>query len=294
MTRPDLSGLKDTFITVDGIRTHFVEAGAGPAVVLLHSGEFGACAEASWHDTVSGLARSGYRVIAPDWLGYGRTDKLVDFADPKGRRLRHMAAFIDQLGLESPALVGNSMGGSLLVEDLASEHPVFSASVAVLASAGGFVPFNETREILQEYDLTEASMAKILRATCYSDKWASDSDYVRWRYELSMVPGAWQAVASARVRPPGAVAPTSFGQPDTVHYESVAVPTLVIAGANDPLRLPGYAQAFIHRLPDAELMVYDECGHLPNIEHAERFVSDVVHFLDWRYRDPTREAGSLE
>ncbi|MFI5610312.1 alpha/beta fold hydrolase [Amycolatopsis sp. NPDC051903] len=282
------------FVTVDGMRTHYLEAGpvAGPAVVLLHSGEYGSCAEASWSETIPGLADAGYHVFAPDWLGYGKTDKVIDFADPKGRRVRHLAAAVRALGIESAAFVGNSMGGTYLAEDLAGEEPLFPAAVAVLASGGGFIPFNEARSAIQEYDLTEAGMAKLLRTATYSSRLTDDPEFVAWRHKLSLEPGAWQCAASARLRPPAtgaAPAPPDhggehFGRKDPIAYERFRVPALVIAGAQDPLREPGYADEIAGRLPDAELHVYDECGHLPNLEHPRRFVRDVLSFLERRYR----------
>jgi pimeloyl-ACP methyl ester carboxylesterase len=71
--------VRKRFIEVDGIRTHYLEAGEGRPVVLLHSGEFGGCAELRWEFTLPKLAEL-YRVIAPDWLGFGETDKLRRWA----------------------------------------------------------------------------------------------------------------------------------------------------------------------------------------------------------------------
>jgi alpha/beta hydrolase fold len=69
---------RSRFIEVDGMRTHYLEAGEGPPVVLLHSGEFGGCAELSWEYLIPDLAQH-FRVIAPDWLGFGQTAKVHDF-----------------------------------------------------------------------------------------------------------------------------------------------------------------------------------------------------------------------
>ncbi|MEV4603290.1 alpha/beta fold hydrolase [Amycolatopsis sp. NPDC049253] len=77
-----------------------------------------------------------------------------------------------------------------------------------------------------------------------------------------------------------------FGKQDPIAYERFRVPTLVIAGAEDPLREPGCADEIAARIPDAELRVYSECGHLPNIEHAQRFVEDLLAFFASRYRKP--------
>lgn len=271
------------FQQVGGMRTHLLEAGEGPAVVLLHSGEFGGCAEASWGHLMAPIAAAGYRVIAPDLLGFGKTDKVVDFADPKGRRFRHLAELLDDLGLDRPAMVGNSMGGTYLAQMLAAEKPLIEAGVAVFVSAGGMVPDNDARRAILDYDLTEEGMARILAVMMHSPKLSQDRDYVQWRHRLSLEPGAWQCAESARLRPPGTAVGGEFGKPDRTVYERIGIPTLVIAGREDPLRLPGYATELAERLPDSRLLVYPECGHLPNVEHAERFAADLVDFLRERY-----------
>ncbi|MER6936110.1 alpha/beta hydrolase [Nocardioides sp. NPDC127514] len=276
-----------TFV-VDGLETHVLELGSGPSVVLLHSGEYGACAESSWSELIPYLADHGYRVVAPDWLGYGRSDKVVDFADPTGRRMRHMAATVAALDLGPAAFVGNSMGGTYLAKDISATTPTFSAAAAVLVSGGGFVPDNEARRQILDYDLTESGMAHILRTVMYHPDIADDAEYVKWRHELSLVPGAWQCVASARLRPPGVTGTVDIGKQDDTSYEAITIPTLVVAGENDPLRVPGYADELAARIPDAELLTYPECGHLPNIEHHFRFRDDLVSFLDRRFRKEAR------
>jgi pimeloyl-ACP methyl ester carboxylesterase len=275
---------KSSYLDVGGMKTHVLECGDGPPVVLLHSGEYGGCAEASWGHVMGPIADAGYRVYAPDLLGFGKSDKVIDFADPKGRRMRHIAGVLDVLGLTRPAIIGNSMGGTYLAQMLADEQPIIDAGVAVLVSAGGRVPFNAARKQILEYDLTEDSMRRIIRAMTHSPRLAEDEEYVRWRHQLSLEPGAWQCAESARLRPPGLRSEGEFGKPDGTQYERIAMPTYVIAGREDPLRDPGYAEELAARLPDVRLSIYSECGHLPNVEHPDRFVSDVTRFLDDRYR----------
>ncbi|AEY85379.1 hydrolase, alpha/beta fold family protein [Streptomyces hygroscopicus subsp. jinggangensis 5008] len=198
-----------------------------------------------------------------------------------------MAATIEALSLGPAAFVGNSMGGTYLARDLAEGGRHFHAVAAVVVSGGGFVPDNEARRAIQDYDLTEEGMARILRTIMYSSRLADDPDYVRWRHRLSLTPGAWQCAASARLRPPITGADKSgpgFGRADDTLYENITVPTLVVAGADYPLRRPGYAEEVAARIPDAELLVYPECGHMPNLEHPTRFGADLLSYLARRYR----------
>lgn len=276
-----MAQLYSRFCETNGLQTHYLEAGEGGyPMVLLHSGEYGGCAESSWSTVIPALASAGFHIYAPDWLGFGQSDKVVDFASPRGRRLNHMGQFIQDLRLpEYPVIVGNSMGGTYLVQELANGNKAFMAAAAVVVSGGGFVPDNEARRTIQEYDLTKEGMRRILGVLLHDRKWIEDENFVAWRYELSLVPGAWQCAAAARLNPPGTPhGGGEFGKDDRTRYEDVGCPTLVVAGAEDTLRLPGYASEISGRIPSSELLTYEKCGHMPNIEFPERFVKDVVNF----------------
>jgi pimeloyl-ACP methyl ester carboxylesterase len=103
----------------------------------------------------------------------------------------------------------------------------------------------------------------------YDPRWPADDPYVERRYQLSLEPGAWECTAAPRFKSPAVEARERFGQPDTTPYENIRVPTLIVAGGNDKLRLPGYARELAAKFRDAELHVLDRCGHCPNIERAE-------------------------
>jgi pimeloyl-ACP methyl ester carboxylesterase len=68
-------------LLVGDIQTHYLEAGEGPHLVLLHGGEYGASAETTWKFSIGPLAEK-FHVVAPDMLGYGLTDKIYSFSDP--------------------------------------------------------------------------------------------------------------------------------------------------------------------------------------------------------------------
>lgn len=271
--------IESCYTEVEGIRTHYLEGGAGPTVVLLHSGEFGAAAEISWEHNLAALAER-FHVVAPDWLGFGRTDKVRDFTDGRARLYAHMQRFLQVMGIEEADFIGNSMAGGMIARAAASDPPLFPFRRIVLASGGGFTPANEARTALHDYDCTFAGMQRLLAAMFHDPKWPADTAYVQRRVEMSTLPGAWECTASARLGSPIRAARSVHGQPDTVAYETIPFPTLVIAGANDKLRLPGYADEIVQRMPDAQLVVFEACGHCPNIEQATRFNETVIAFLD--------------
>jgi pimeloyl-ACP methyl ester carboxylesterase len=275
-------GATSKYLIIDNIRTHYLEAGSGRPVVLLHSGEFGASAELSWSRSFDVLAEN-YRVIAPDWLGFGGTDKVYDFVNGRGRRLNHMARFLTAMDLGPAAFFGSSMGGSELIRNVAAHNGMFDASVMVLSSSGGFSPENDARQIILNYDATREGMRQIIKTLYCDPRWAADEDYLTKRFETSIAPGAWESLAVARFRSPAAQARSHFGQEDKTPYADISVPTLLVAGANDPLRESGYAEAINAQIPDSEVRVYENCGHFPHIEYAKRFNADALAFLRERY-----------
>ena len=81
-TAPQLPpGVSSHYVMVGDIRTHYLEAGQGEPIILLHSAEFGGRAEFSWRYTIPALAEH-FHVYAPDIVGFGRTAKLYNFSDP--------------------------------------------------------------------------------------------------------------------------------------------------------------------------------------------------------------------
>jgi 2-hydroxymuconate-semialdehyde hydrolase len=78
-------------LIIDGLETAYYEAGAGPTVVLLHGGEHGANAELAWEFNFGVLAKE-FHVLAPDWLGFGKSAKVHDFVLGAQRRLLQISS----------------------------------------------------------------------------------------------------------------------------------------------------------------------------------------------------------
>lgn len=266
-------GYHHRYLDVDGVRTHYLEAGEGPALVLLHGGEFGGSAELSWRLNIDALAER-FHVYAPDLLGYGETDKLHSFTDPSGLRVRHVAAFCRTLCIESAHFAGNSYGGSLLLRVATSDSVAWPIDRLVLVSAGGKAPLNEQREALLSYDGSFEHMRRILQVLFYDESWWSDERVAEW-HSSSLRPGAWEALAAARLAPPGREQPW---RPER-SQGSCPFPTLIVAGEADFLREPGYAEELAETIPDSRVAVFPRARHCPHIEHAERFNRLALDFL---------------
>jgi pimeloyl-ACP methyl ester carboxylesterase len=269
-----MSGIGSKFIDVEGMRTHYLEGGEGFPVVLLHSGEFGACAELSWEFTLPALAEH-FHVIAPDWLGFGETAKVFSFEDMVALRIRHITAFLRALGIIRAHFIGNSMGGGVLARVAAMDAPCWPIARMVLVGAGGFAPVNEARRILNSYDGTREHMRRILMTCLTQSPLRSDEAYLDKRHRLSLIPGAWECTAAARFRRPG----LSAREKEETDYRAIKRPTLIVAGGKDPLREPGYAQKLHAGIAGSELAVFPDASHFTHIDQPEPFNRLVIDFL---------------
>ncbi|WP_180953979.1 alpha/beta fold hydrolase [Bacillus sp. M6-12] len=273
-----MGNVKSSYVMVNGVKTHYLEAGEGEPLVLLHGGEFGGCAELSWEYNIEELSKH-FHVYAPDWLGFGKTEKVFDFNGMLERRIDHIRDFLKVMCIDSAHFMGNSMGGTLLLREAAKETPSWPLKKIVVVSGGGVIPENEAREILNSYDCTKEHMKKIIEVLFNDQEWANE-EYINKRYQLSLEPGAWECTAAARFKSPSAQKKVSdFKKLSNVDYFNVKVPTFIIAGAKDKLRDPGYHKEIVEQLPNNKLYVFEHAGHCPNIECHEEFNNRVIEFL---------------
>lgn len=272
------------FVSVDGTRTHYLEAGethrgVRPTVLLLHSAEFGGAAELSWEFVIDALAERRH-VLAPDHLGFGRTDKVFDFTGQFDRRIRHVQRFMEVLDVGPAHVVGSSMSGGLALTVAARRPPDWRMASLTVCSGGGDAPDNEARKILNTYDGSNEHMRRILATMFVDPKWSQDDAYVARRQEIAHLPGAWEATAAARFKAPFRSGSSDRRERDSIDYAAVATPTLIFAGARDPLRAPRYWESFAPQIPNARLHVFANAAHMGNIECATEFNARVQDFFE--------------
>jgi pimeloyl-ACP methyl ester carboxylesterase len=263
-------------VIVDGLTTGYLEAGQGDPVVLLHGGEFGVSAELGWEHNIEALS-AHHRVLALDMLGFGASAKVIDFNDGRGMRIRHIARFCEVVGVESAHFVGNSMGAVNMFVDSTAESPALPARSMVMLCGGGEIQRNEHSAALYDYDATLAGMRRIVEALFFDPSYPADDDYVQRRYESSIAPGAWEALAAARFRRPGLEPPPLPSSRRA--YDRIAVPTLVVEGAGDKLLPPGWAREIAGQIRDGRSAVIDDAGHCPQIEQPSAVNDLLLTFL---------------
>jgi pimeloyl-ACP methyl ester carboxylesterase len=122
-------------------------------------------------------------------------------------------------------------------------------------------------------------MRATVEALFHDSRWTNDPSYVQRRFESSIMLGAWECAAAARFKNPTVPKRTSYAQPDDTDYRGIACPVLLIGGENDKLKDAGYADRMAAEIPNCQLHLLPQCGHLANIECADVVNSLLLAFL---------------
>jgi pimeloyl-ACP methyl ester carboxylesterase len=169
------------------------------------------------------------------------------------------------------------MGAIMLLVDATSESKALPMRSMVAICGGGEIQRNQYMEALYDYDATVPAMRRIVEALFHDPSYPADEDYVRRRYESSIAPGAWEALAAARFRRPGAEPPPTPSSKRA--YERVSVPTLVVEGGCDKLLPLGWAKEIADQIPQGRSAVVEAAGHCPQIEQSATVNELLLEFL---------------
>ena len=273
-------------IDVDGIRLHVAEAGAGPALILLHGLT---ATHANWEHTIPAFA-DRWRVVAPDLPGHGRSAKpdapyTVDFYAGVIRSLGRT------LGIEEAVVVGNSLGGQIAVE-MGIAYPTWTRALVLVAPAGGF---SGTVQGLR-WAVGAVTGPRTLRMAlpwaldrCFYDPQGASYERRRRLLTERLASDDYPAFARAVSRSVvGALA--GAGQP----LRRLTQPTLVVWGRHDRVIRLSASRWLLRDLPQAQLAVLERSGHIPMVEEPEdfnRYMSDFLGTVDAAPRLRARHAS---
>jgi pimeloyl-ACP methyl ester carboxylesterase len=263
-------------ITVGDIRTHFLEAGSGPDLILLHGGEFGASAEITWRYNIDALAQR-FHIVAPDILGWGQTDKLYSFSDPAGLRIKHLQRLLEILGIGKAYFVGNSAGGGLVLRASVRQPPPLQIRKMVTICGNASVFKTNSQADLENYHPSLENMKRIVALLYHDPKWQTEEN-IRERYESSIIPGAWEALSAARLRSP--VHQTRSTTDEFVRQLSqLNIPLLIMSCEHDPLNQRDWDINFQKIVPGSRMHRFRHSAHEPQIEEATEFNRLLIEFL---------------
>jgi pimeloyl-ACP methyl ester carboxylesterase len=258
------------YLDVAGVRTHYLEAGSGPTLVLIHGGGAGADAWGNWRGCVPLYARH-FRVVAVDMVGFGKTDKPdpAHFGYTQDDRNTHMIGFIEKLNVGTVNIIGNSMGGATTL-GVAMRRPDLVRKMVLMGSAGIAVdnPDPEARKALA-FDFTRDGMRRLIAALTGPD-YTIDERLVDYRLALACEPAARAALLAMRAG--------KLTYPES-EVAKVKVPTLVVGGKLDRIAVPARIYRFLELLENSWGFVLPHCGHWVMMEAPEEFTAITTTFF---------------
>jgi 2-hydroxy-6-oxonona-2,4-dienedioate hydrolase len=268
-------------ITVDAGDLHYHEAGSGKPLILLHGSGPGVTAWANFRGNYGAFAER-FRTLALDFPGFG-----VSY-DPGGSPLMHagasVLAFMDALGIDSAAVIGNSMGGAVAAQ-LAAAHPDRVTKLVTLGGVGApiFSPSPaEGIKLLVQFaeDPTRPRLLAWMESMVY-DPAILTEEFIELRWRTASDPQALAGIR--RMYNAGTLEllrSMSVGDPaNHSHLARIVAPTLVTWGRDDRVAPVDGALLPMRFIKRCELHVFPNCGHWAMIERKAEFESVVLAFL---------------
>jgi pimeloyl-ACP methyl ester carboxylesterase len=267
------------FTEVDGVRVHYQEVGEAnaPSMILIHGF---AASNLVWSKVFLELAGTGFRVIAPDLPGYGYSGKPRQHEYTIARQAEIVASFMGQLGIDRAVLVGSSYGAAIAAT-IALDHPTL---VEKLVLVGAVTNNKPTRyllmrlfsspiigDILSPLVVGSRLLLRLRMKRVYDrHSWVLDERRVEARHLPLRTRGAHRAIIRTVRR----------WDAERVSREAhlITQPTLLLWGDTDrevPLR---DGERLHQEIPNSRLIVFRQCGHLPQEEYPQAFTKLILEF----------------
>lgn len=263
----------------------------GKTAMLFHGKNF---AGYYWTDVINALTNKGYRVVVPDQVGFGKSDKaLIHYSFHLLARFNK--TLLDTLGIDKVTLLGHSMGGMLAtrftlmypekVSKLLLEDPIG------LEDYRTFVPYISADQQYQTELKTTYESVKKYYSESYFVKWVPKYDYL-----VQIGAGVSKSVNFPRFAAVSALTYIMiYEQPMCYEFGAIKVPTVLFIGNQDKTivgkgllspeakaehgqyKLLGPATA--NKIPNSKLVTFDNCGHIPHVEITDKFLPALLSNL---------------
>ncbi len=272
----------------------------GDVVLLLHGKNF---CSAYWKKTALDLSKSGYRVIMPDQIGFGKSSKPEHLHYSFQLLAMNTKLILDSLQIPAVTVLGHSMGGMLatrfvlmypeMIKKLILENPIgledYKVNVPYLS-----IDENYKKELKQNYDRIKDYQL----TNYYGDHWKPEYDewvniLAGWTQNPDYPRIAWNAALTTDM---------IITQPVCYEFENIQVPTLLIIGQRDRTALvnlktseevksklgnyPELGKRTAKKIPYSQLVEIDNVGHLPHIEAYPKFIAPLLLFLKSEAKPP--------
>jgi pimeloyl-ACP methyl ester carboxylesterase len=266
----------------------------GRTALLLHGKNF--CG-ATWEATIAALSGAGYRVVAPDQIGFCASSKPQGYQFSFHQLAANTKAVLDHLGIQRVTVIGHSMGGMLAaryalsypqgVEQLVLVNPIGLEDWQ--AEAVPYAPIDALyqNELKTSFDTIKAYQQRIY----YHGNWKPEYD--RW---VSMLAGMYAGPGKEIVaRNQAQTSDMVFTQPVVNEFGRISVPTVLMIGQLDrtapganraPAEIakrlgdyPELGRRAEKTIPESKLIAFDDLGHSPQVEAPDRFHEALLKAL---------------
>jgi pimeloyl-ACP methyl ester carboxylesterase len=266
----------------------------GRTVVLLHGKNF--CA-ATWDATINELAAAGYRVIAPDQIGFCKSSKPAAYQFSFQQLARNTHALLASLGVERATMVGHSTGGMLAVryalmfpretEQLVLVNPIGLEDWKAL----GVPSLSVDEWYARELKTTADGIRRYEQGTYYAGQWRPS--YEPW---VQMLAGMYRGPGKEQVAWDSALLyDMIYTQPVVYEFGQLQMPTLLLIGDKDTTAIgkdaappevrakighyPDLAKAAQRSIPHATLVEFPDLGHAPQMQDPQAFHKALLQGL---------------
>jgi 2-hydroxymuconate-semialdehyde hydrolase len=257
-----------------GIDTNYHDRGSGFPVLLIHGSGPGVSAWANWRLVIPELAKS-HRVIAPDMVGFGFTDRPAGAKYDVDTWVAQAIGLLDSLGLSKAHVVGNSFGGAIALA-LAIRHPERVERLALMGSVGVPFPITPGLDAVWGYQPSLENMRKLLDIFAYSRELVND-ELAELRYNASIRP-RFQESFSAMFPAPRQRWVDAMASLEA-DIRALKQETLIIHGRDDKVIPLSNSLTLLEWIDRSQLHVFGRCGHWVQIEHAQRFAHLLAGFF---------------
>ena len=267
------------------------ERANGRTIVLLHGKNF--CA-ATWEGTMRFLQSNGFRVIVPDQIGFCKSSKPAAYQYTFQQLAHNTKALLDSLGVQRFTVMGHSTGGMLAtrialmfpqqVEQLVMVNPIGLEDW----KAEGVPSLSLDQWHAREKQITAERIRNYERVTYYVNEWRPE--YERW---VQMIAGMFRGPGREVVAWHSALTyDMIFTQPVVYEFPQLRVPTLLLFGERDGTAIgkdisppevkarlgdyPKLARRTAAAIPGANLVLFPELGHAPQMQDPERFHAALI------------------
>jgi pimeloyl-ACP methyl ester carboxylesterase len=267
---------------IDGVGIHYIDKGHGPAVVLVHG--FGGHTF-SFRHTISALA-TDHRVVAVDLMGFGYSERPANADYSLTAQATRVLRLMDALGIDSAVALGHSMGGEVVMRMAALSPERVEKLILVASVSSDRLPSLPATPLLKPFlpALARLTSHLLLRRSVY------DRTFIT----LEMREG-YLAPMRIRGSRDGLYQMLRDGRKDKkVDFSRITQPVLLLSAAAEKI-VPGFALARIRsRLPQAEVVVIENAGHLLLEEQPDACNAAILNFLTPHVDAPETETEAID